>query len=99
MVVHAKPEVRRVLTSAQVDVLIAINDYCEANQEDMLLDHSSLDLPDLLKDLQRPDAEVYQAVADLHELGLINGFEVAERHYPVRIQGLTATGRQELPSG
>ena len=54
-------------------------------------------LPDLLSDLELPDDEVYQAVADLMELGLIFGTPVAELPYPVLVTGLTARGRQELP--
>ncbi len=86
------------LTDAQVETLIAINDYCETYGE-LRLDHDAEPLPDLLHDLQRPDQEVYQAVADLYELGLITGVPVAERGYPVVVMGLTAQGRQELPAG
>jgi DNA-binding IclR family transcriptional regulator len=55
-------------------------------------------MPDLLADLGLPEAEVYAAVADLHELGLIAGTGKAwDRRYAVRIDGLTARGWQELP--
>jgi hypothetical protein len=40
---------------------------------------------------------VYQAVADLHEFGLIVGVTVEEFDYPVLVSGLTARGRQEPP--
>lgn len=86
------------LTDAQTAVLEAINDHCEIHGQ-MKLDHLTTPLPDLLADLQRPDAEVYRAVADLYELGLIKGVEMAERDYPIIVLGLTAKGRQELPSG
>jgi hypothetical protein len=80
------------LTDTQVQVLSAINDHCEI-QRPMKLDP----LPDLLADLELPNGEVYQAVADLHELGLIVGVTGEEFDYPVLVSGLTARGRQELP--
>jgi hypothetical protein len=58
------------------------------------LDHSG-SLPDVLAALQMPEDQVYQAVGDLFELELITG-DVAEFAYPVRVMGLTATGRHEL---
>lgn len=64
------------LTDAQVQVLAAVNDHCEVHGR-LYLDTSKA-LPDLLADLGLPDAEVYQSVGDLHELGLINGVPVAE---------------------
>jgi len=42
---------------------------------------------------------VLQATADLHELTLIVGVSTAEFAHPVVVLGLTARGRQELPSG
>ena len=86
------PSVWHMLTDTQVQVLSAINDQCEI-QRPMKLDP----LPDLLADLELPNGEVYQAVADLHELGLIVGVTVEEFDYPVLVSGLTARGRQELP--
>ena len=76
-------------------VLSAINDYCEIHGP-MDLDHNTHPLPDLLADLEMPDAQVYQAVATLYELELITGAVVAEFSYPVRVMALTAKGRQEL---
>lgn len=84
------------LTDTQVRVLSAINDFCEIHGR-MDLSTGDEPLPDLLADLELPDAEVYQAIADLHELGLISGVPVAEVAYPVVVLGLTARGRQELP--
>lgn len=83
------------LTDTPVQVLAAINDYCELLGS-MELDHEQRPLPDLLADLRLPDDEVYIAVSDLYELGLIRGVSVAERPYPVRVDGLTAKGRQRL---
>lgn len=83
------------LTNTQVQVLSAINDYCEIHER-LDLD-SSRPIPDLLADLELPDLELYLAVADLHELGLISGLTIAERPYPIAVMGLTALGRQELP--
>ncbi len=85
------------LTDAQTDVLIALNDLCEIHGR-VNLDPNE-PLPTALADLDRPDTEVLQAVADLHELDLITGEEVAEVAHPVTVRGLTARGRQELPSG
>lgn len=85
------------LTELQRDVLVALNDLCELRDEDVLLDHESMPLPDRLRDLNRVDAEVYQTVGDLHELGLIEGITVDQRPYPVRILRVTARGRQYLP--
>lgn len=85
-----------VLTDTQVQVLAAINDHCESLGV-MELDHDQRPLPDLLLDLRLPEDEVYGAVSDLYELGRIRGVSVAERPYPVRVDGLTAKGRQELP--
>ena len=86
------------LTEGQLDTLIAINDHCDIHGE-LRLDHEASGLPDLLADLGRPDDEVYQAVADLHDLGLIDGTLVDQRSYPVLVTGLTARGHQELPAG
>ncbi len=66
------------LTEAQLDTLIALNDYCELHGR-LLLGDTDGALPDILADLERPDDEVYQAV--------------------IIVEGLTARGRQELPSG
>jgi len=93
----AVPNLHHVLTDAQTDVLIALNDLCEIH------DRVDLDpnepLPGVLADLDRPTAEVLQAAADLYELGLIKGIPVNEVEHPVVVLGLTARGRQELPSG
>jgi hypothetical protein len=86
-----------VLTDVQSETLVALNDLCEVEAGPILLDHESQPLPERLRDLNRPDLEVYQAISDLYELGLITGTPVHQRDYPVRIQGLTARGRQELP--
>jgi hypothetical protein len=93
----SREEAKNMLTDPQRDVLVALNDLCEVGDGNVLLDHESMPLPDRLRDLNRPDAEVYQAIADLHELGIIEGVEVAQRPYPVRIQRVTARGRQYLP--
>lgn len=85
------------LTDAQVAVLEAVNDYCEINGQ--WQPNREAPLPDLLADLERPDDEIYTALADLYELGLIEGADVAEFRYPILVTGLTANGRQELPSG
>lgn len=85
------------LTEAHLDVLLAVNDHCETWGR-LRLDPSQ-PLPDLLRDLARPDTEVLTAVADLYELRLITGTRAAEFDYPVEVYGLTAHGRQELPSG
>lgn len=84
------------LTVTQRQVLRAINDHCEIHGT-LLLDRTSRPLPDLLANLGLPGAEVYTAVADLYELGLINGVMAGGAPYPVRIDGLTTMGRQELP--
>jgi hypothetical protein len=85
------------LTDPQTDVLIAINDLWEIHGR-INLDPAEA-LPSALVDLERPRGEVLQAVADLHELGLIRAVEVAELDYPPVVLGVTARGRQELPSG
>lgn len=46
---------------------------------------TGVDTPDLLADLQRPDKEGYAAVADLKELGLIEGIDTAERDYAIMV--------------
>lgn len=84
------------LSDTQVQVLGAVNDHCEIHGE-LRLDHQTKPLPELLADLGMPDGEVYQAVADLQELGLLRGTTVAEIDYPVIVSGLTARGRAELP--
>jgi len=84
------------LTETQERVLVAVNDYCES-LGNMTLNHETEPLPDLLADLKLAEAEVYTALGDLHELGLIRGKKAWGRQYPVHIRGLTATGRQELP--
>ncbi len=84
------------VTHTQRQVLSAINDYCQIHGH-MDLDHNTTPLPDLLADLQLPDDQVYEAVGDLHELELIFGADSAEHAYPVRVMGLTAKGRQQLP--
>lgn len=84
------------LTDTQVQVLSAVNDYCESLGT-MELDHEKGPMPDLLADLELPDAELYTALSDLHELGLIKAERAWQRDYPVLIFGLTAQGRQELP--
>ena len=86
----------QLLTDTQVQVLAAINDHCEALGE-LGLDHVAEPLPALLAGLELIDQEVYTAVKDLFALGLIEGVEIAERDYPVKVLGLTALGRQELP--
>ncbi len=86
------------LTETQLGVLVALNDLCEL-EDKVLLDHESGPPPDRLRDLGCPDTQIYKAVADLHQLGLIDGVTVAQRNYPSRIQGLTAYGRQAIPSG
>lgn len=83
------------LTDTQVQVLAAVNDHCESIGT-LFLDQNK-PLPDLLQDLKLAGTEVYTAMGDLQELGLIRGTEVAELNYPVRVDGLTARGRQELP--
>jgi hypothetical protein len=83
------------LTDTQVQVLSSINDYCDSNGR-LELDPAQ-PLPDLLAELQIPDAELYQAVGHLHELGLIEGVVVAEFYYPVVVLGLTLAGHGELP--
>lgn len=85
----------RMLTPPQVDVLTAINDHLEIH--DRLLLAPDQPMPDLLRDLDLPDAEVYQAAGDLEELGLIEGIRAAEFNHPIRITRVTARGRQELP--
>ena len=85
------------LADTQTDVLIAINDLCEIHGRVNLGPDQAL--PSALEDLERPCGEVLQALADLHELGLIRAVEVAELDYPPVVLGLTARGRQELPSG
>jgi hypothetical protein len=84
-----------VLTDTQVQVLTAINDHVESVGQMPLSE--SQPLPDLLADLGLTDDEVYMAVADLHELGLIEGSTAAEAAYPVLVTRSTARGRQELP--
>lgn len=83
------------LTETQVDVLTAVNDHLEVHGR-MTLSPTE-PLPGLLVDLELPDAEIYQAVGDLHELGLIEGATAAEIRYPVLVTRVTARGRQELP--
>lgn len=83
------------LTDTQVQVLAAINDHCEIYNKVLLGPGDPL--PNLLADLDIPDDEVYTAVADLHELGLINGVKSFGPAHPIRVDGLTARGRQELP--
>ncbi len=83
------------LTDAQVQVLAAVNDHCEIHER-LELDQSE-PLPDMLADNGLPDAEIFTAVSDLHQLGLIQAVTVAELNYPVLVTGLTAKGRQELP--
>jgi len=85
------------LTDAQTDVLVALNDLSEIHGR-VDLDPNE-PLPSVLADLGRPDAEVLQATADLHELTLIVGVSTAECAHPIVVLGLTARGRQELPSG
>lgn len=85
------------LTDAQTDVLVALNDLCEIHGRVDL--DTNEPLPDALADLDRPDTEVLLAVADLHELDLITGVSTAECAHPIVVLGLTARGRQELPSG
>lgn len=83
------------LTETQVDALTAINDHLEVHGR---MDLSpSQPLPGLLNDLGLPDEEIYQAVGDLHELGLIEGSTAAEINFPVLVTRVTARGRQELP--
>ncbi len=84
------------LTDTQVQVLTAVNDHCEIHSR-LDIDPENEPLPATLTDLQMPTDEVLQALADLQELRLINGIEVAERPHPVVVMGLTARGRQELP--
>jgi len=85
------------LTDAQTDVLVALNDLCEIHGR-VDLDPNE-PLPSVLADLGRPDAEVLQATADLDELTLIVGVPIEECAHPIAVLGLTARGRQELPSG
>ncbi len=79
------------LTEAQPDVLIVLNDLLEIH-EAVVLDEG--DLPELLEELGRPAREITQAVTDLYELGLVEGVAVAEIRYPVHISRVTAQGRQ-----
>jgi hypothetical protein len=83
------------LTETQERVLVAINDHLEIHQELQL--GPDTPLPDLLRDLELPDAEVYQAIGDLYELQFIEGVDVAEFAYPTLVTRVTARGRQELP--
>jgi hypothetical protein len=77
-----------------VQVLTAVNDQCDVHGA---FDVDVAALPDLLRDLGLPDAELLTALADLHELGLIEGIAVAECRHPIRVTRVTARGRQELP--
>ena len=85
------------LTEAQLDVLITLNDLCEAHGE-VVLDPNA-PLPDMLTDLDRPRPEILQATSDLKELGHIEGINVNEVEHPIVVTRVTARGRQELPSG
>lgn len=84
------------LTDTQVQVLAATNDHCEVHRR-MNVGSGQAPLPDLLADLLLPDQEIYQALADLHELGLIKGTTAWGAKHPIIVLGLTAHGRQELP--
>jgi DNA-binding MarR family transcriptional regulator len=88
--------VLRVLTDAQVQVLAALNDYLEIHGK-LGLDHATKELQDILKDLEIPDDEVYQAIGDLKEQGLIEGQGSYGVRYPTIVLRVTARGRQELP--
>jgi RIO-like serine/threonine protein kinase len=87
-------EGEEMLTDTQVQVLSAVNDHCEIHGR---MNVGGVPMPDLLADLGMPDAEVYTALSDLHELGLIKGVMAAESDYPIIVMGLSARGRQELP--
>ena len=60
-------------------------------------------LPDLIREAieadDMDDRSFRVALADLYELSFIKGFKVSGPEYPVVVLGLTAIGRQELPSG
>jgi hypothetical protein len=84
-----------VLTDTQVQVLAAINGHLEIYEGLPLAREQPL--PEPLADLGLSDDELYQAAADLHELGLIEGVTVAEINHPVLVTRVTARGRQELP--
>lgn len=84
------------MTDTQAQVLIAVNDYLDIHEgwvysQEVPL-HEQLPLEDTLT-----DQEVGTALADLRELGLIEGIMAANWRFPIRITRLTARGRQALP--
>jgi len=80
------------LTDTQVQVLAATNDHCEVHGR-MNVGTGEAPLPDLLADLEMPEQEVRQALADLHELGLIKGTPAFAARHPIIVTGLRATGQ------
>jgi len=63
------------LTDAQVQVLEAVNDYCDIHNR-LDVDPESASLPDALLDTGLTTTEITQALADLESLGLVTGVSV-----------------------
>jgi hypothetical protein len=77
--------------------LAATNDHCEVHGR-MNVGTGEAPLPDLLADLEMPEQEVWQALADLHELGLIKGTTSYNAKHPNLVLASLPPGGRNCPS-